>query len=144
MPLLAYQSEDGTAEAYVRCETLASKPKFVIRGGKRLYPALYSQRKHSGAGSKYQYSESNGFIGTEADLRKHMAMDAKLGVQIRYVKAKERISRTGRKMAAYKAVFEGRPEKQRWLKAHKRVDFDAGYGDPVPGDFRKNTPPEFD
>lgn len=81
----------------------------------------------------HQLSMSNGIVGTEAMLKAQMAIDAKLGVPINYVKTHERVNYKGEKVAAYRAEFFGRSHKNRWLRAHGRFDADAGYGDPAPG-----------
>lgn len=90
-------------------------------------------------------SDSNGILGTEQVLNKAKALDAELGVSdgVRYIETIASHNRDGERTAAYKIEFEDRGTRKKWLKAHKRYDADAGYGDPCPGDFRKNTPPEF-
>ena len=62
-------------------------------------------------------------------LAKAKIIDRKLGVSDEY---------EVRGAFAYK-VFSAAPTvrqtKNRWLRAHRWVDHDAGYGDPAPGDF---------
>ena len=62
-------------------------------------------------------------------LAKAKAIDRQLGVSDEY---------EVRGAFAYK-VFSPAPTvrqaKNRWLRAHRWVDHDAGYGDPAPGDF---------
>lgn len=91
-----------------------------------------------------QLSRSNGIVGTEATLRAAMKRDAVLGVSINYVKTHEKIGPNGVKKCAWRAEFGRRSEKNQWLRAHQRVDLDAGYRDPCPGDFRGNYPVESD
>lgn len=79
----------------------------------------------------WQISQSNGFVGTMKEYKKAMEVDHNLGVPIEYLPVRGRNGNT-----AYNAVFADRLQKRRWLKAHKRVDHDACYGDPAPGDFR--------
>ncbi|MHC4235086.1 MAG: hypothetical protein ACYSUQ_08215 [Planctomycetota bacterium] len=93
-------------------------------------------RKHGAEGGYWQLSTSNGVVGPGA-LRKAQELDAKLGVPIDYVATETRNGRT-----AYKAAFTSAAEKRNWLKKHKRVDFDAGFRDPAPGDFRDQFPME--
>ena len=90
-----------------------------------------------------QLSRANGIIGTEADLKRQMKIDAELGVPVRYVKTHESYGPSGQKNCAWQAEFKGRGHKNQWLRRHKRYDADAGYGDPMPGDFRGSVPPEF-
>ena len=82
-------------------------------------------------------SMSNGIVGGKRALARAKAMDAKLGVDdmIRYV------PRGG---GRYDARFNSTANRRSWLRAHGRVDYDAGYGDPKPGDFSRNCPPEFE
>ena len=81
------------------------------------------QRSQPGEQGYWQLSMSNAVgVEQEAQARK---IDAALGVPIDYVK----------KGDTALAAFDSRPQKQKWLRAHKRVDHDAGYGDPAPGDF---------
>lgn len=81
-------------------------------------------------------SQSNGIVGGPDALARAKAMDQKLGVadRIRYVP---------RGAGRYDAKFNNMTDRRAWLRAHKRIDFDAGYGDAAPGDYRRNTPPEF-
>jgi hypothetical protein len=81
----------------------------------------------------WQKSSTNGVCGGEAIKRRAMALDAQLGVPIAY-------ETTG--CGTYLACFKDGPQKRAWLKAHKRVDLDAGYRDPCPGDFRGQYPME--
>lgn len=90
----------------------------------------------------WQLSRSNGFVGTEKDLKKAMKLDAKLGRTINYRKTHESYNQQGQKVAAYAAEFESARHKNNWLRAHKRYDLDAGYNAPCPGDFRNNVPME--
>lgn len=106
--------------------------------GHREILAAPPRRKKAGAADGYwQQSKSNGFAGTEATKRKAMAVDAKLGVSIDY----KPISSRGGK-SAYVACFKSAREKNNWLRAHKRVDFDASYSAPAPGTFRGYVPQE--
>lgn len=91
-------------------------------------------------------SETNGFIGDEGVYKKMLKLDADLGVgdAIRYVKTQEALNRRGNRVAAYKAEFANRADKNRWLRAHKRHDKDAGYSDPAPGTWQNSTPREFE
>lgn len=97
------------------------------------------------AASSPQMSRSNGIVGTKYTLKKAQKLDAELGVAdaVRYVKTHETLNRRGHCVAAYAAEFASRADKNRWLRAHKRVDLDAGYGDPSPGTFRDRMPHEF-
>lgn len=113
---------NGRAERrYVdgRCEPLTRSPR-QVRYGRR--------------DGVWQRSMANGVIGTAETLRKARALDQKLGVPIEY-----HAERPG----VWSAEFQDRAEKRRWLRAHRRVDMDAGYRDPAPGDFRGQYPPEF-
>ena len=98
-------------------------------------------KRHGRSGGAWQYSKSNGIIGTQADLKKQMAADAAAGVSINYRQTHAKVNRKGQKVGAWVAEFGDKYEKARWLKAHHRVDFDAGYGDPCPGDFGGNPNP---
>lgn len=92
-------------------------------------------------------SASNGVMGTEAHLRAAMAQDAALGVDgcVRYIQSSSsRSNRTGEAVGTWHAEFQSKADRNRWLRAHKRVDCDAGWHDPCPGDFRGSTPHEFE
>jgi hypothetical protein len=82
-----------------------------------------------------QLSQANGIVGTQATLDAARKRDAELGVSINYVKTHEKRNARGEKVCAWRAEFTGRSNKNRWLRAHQRVDYDASYGDPTPGDF---------
>ena len=88
---------------------------------------------HSGSkGSYWQLSTSNGCLAS--DVAKMQEMDRAVGApQIDYVEVKPGICKAG---------FAGKGQKNRWLTAHKRVDSDAGYSDPVTGDFKSQVPAE--
>ena len=88
---------------------------------------------HSGSDGQYwQLSTSNGCL--TSDVAKMREMDRAVGApQIDYVETKAGICKAG---------FTGSGQKRRWLKAHKRVDSDAGYSDPCPGDFKSQVPQE--
>ena len=74
-------------------------------------------------GNYYQISSSNG-VPTH-QLAKAKFIDRQLGVPITYLTDG----------ALSYAAFDNKSQKNRWLRAHKRVDHDAGYSDPAPGDF---------
>jgi len=74
-------------------------------------------------GNYYQVSSSNGVPTHQVEKAK--AVDRQLGVPITYLQNGP---------LSY-AAFENRSQKNKWLRAHKRVDLDAGYSDPSPGDF---------
>jgi len=93
------------------------------------------RNKVRGEGGAWQLSESNGIVGNDETLRSAKELDARLGAPIDYVAA-------GR--GRWKAKFDSREQKNHWLKVHKRVDPDAGYSDPAPGDFRGKFPGEFE
>lgn len=105
---------------------------FCARGDK--HPDLKSYRRR---GEVEHVSYSNGVIGGKSALDAAVAMDVKLGVA-------DKIAYRPIGNGAYAAVFSSAKEKAKWMKAHKRVDTNGGYGDPCPGDFRRNTPGEFD
>jgi len=88
---------------------------------------------HSGAkGSYWQLSTSNGCLAS--DVEKMQEMDRAVGApQIDYVEVKPGICKAG---------FTGEPQKNEWLTRHKRVDADAGYSGPCPGDFKSQVPEE--
>lgn len=94
-------------------------------------------KQYGPGGGYWQLSSSNGLMATQRELARAKRLDAKLGVPIDYVPVKSRGGRT-----IYRAGFESRAQKRAWLKAHRRVDFDAGYRDPAPGDFRGTVPQE--
>lgn len=96
-----------------------------------------NRKETTGKRGYWQLSESNGIIGSKKTVKKAAALDAQLGVgsRVDYVQ-------TGPN--AWKAGFRNKADKKAWLKAHKRVDLDAGYSDPAPGDFRGNVPNEFE
>jgi hypothetical protein len=83
-----------------------------------------------------QLSRSNGIVGTQRELRAAMKRDAELGVSINYVKTHEKTNTFGKKVCTWRAEFNDRAHKNHWLRAHERVDLDAGFSDPCPGDFR--------
>jgi hypothetical protein len=113
-----------------------AKVERVFADGARVLLSEPPVGKVAGAeGGYWQLSESNGLIGPDAVRRKAEKLDAKLGVPIDYVPV-------GR--GRWKAGFKSKTEKRAWLTAHKRVDFDAGYRDPCPGDFRGQVPQEFE
>lgn len=78
----------------------------------------------------------NGVVGGPEALRKAQALDRKLGVggNVRYVEIAK---------GAYEAQYDSTADYDKWMKAHKRVNTNAGCGTPCPGDFRRNVPPEF-
>ena len=82
-------------------------------------------------GGYWQRSTANGVVPHRGAIKRAMAADAKVGAPaIDYDKQ-------GR------ACFTSSVQKRQWMRAHKRVDLDAGYKDPCPGDFRDQYPPEF-
>jgi hypothetical protein len=89
-----------------------------------------------------QLSRSNGIVGTLATLRAAQKRDAELGVSINYVKTHEKVGADGKKRCAWRAEFDSRSHKNNWLRKNERVDFDAGYSDPCPGDFADRYPHE--
>ncbi len=74
-------------------------------------------------GNYYQISSSNGVPTHQVAQAK--AVDRQLGVPITYLTDGP---------ISY-AAFDDKSQKNRWLRAHKRVDHDAGYSEPAPGDF---------
>ena len=88
-----------------------------------------------------QLSRTNGFIGTKADLKKAMKVDAKLGVPIRYIATHKSHNQFGEETFAFRAEYKGRSHKNSWLRKTGRYDSDAGYSDPAPGWTK--TSPEF-
>ena len=82
-------------------------------------------------------SVSNGVCGGKAVLANAKAMDTKLGVA-------DRIDYQPVGSGAYKAVFKNAADRSAWLRAHKRVDHNAGYSEPCPGDFRNMYAGEFE
>ena len=106
--------------------------------------ATNETRRTSGRNAKApQLSRANGLIGTEADLKRQMKIDAELGVPIRYIPTHQSYGPDGQKTFAWRAEFTGRSHKNQWLRKHKRNDADAGYSDPAPGYSRGSVPPEF-
>ena len=91
-----------------------------------------------------QLSKSNGLVGTAATLRAQQKLDAQLGVPINYVETHRKVNKFGNTVCAWRAEFNDRAHKNQWLRAHKRVDLDASYGDPTPGDFAGRYPQESD
>lgn len=79
----------------------------------------------------------NGVIGGPATLAKAKKLDADLGVAD-CVKYREVHS------GAYEAVYDSVSNYDKWMHAHKRVNFNAGHGTPCPGDFRGQYPTEDD
>jgi hypothetical protein len=75
----------------------------------------------------WQESDTNGFVGDQRTKAQIVALDATLGVPIEYREVAPNV---------YRARFDDPAHKRKWLRAHKRVDLDAGYRDPCPGDFR--------
>jgi hypothetical protein len=90
-----------------------------------------------------QLSRSNGIIGTKADLRKQMKIDAERGVPIRYVQTHASHGPDGQPTFAWRAEFLSPRHKRQWLRASKRYDADACYLNPPPGTWRDKLPPEF-
>ena len=138
--------EAVTGESYVIVERRNGQTTVTRRfvgGGTEVLQEPPRKKRYGRGGGAWQHSKANGFIGDEKVLKKTMELDASLGVPITYRKTIESTSRSGRKNAAYVAEFTDRVQKRNWLKAHKRYDLDASYGDPVPGQFQGNTPPEF-
>jgi hypothetical protein len=90
-------------------------------------------------------SQSNGFIGDEKVRRKMLRMDAELGVRdcVNYIETHASHTAAGKRVGAYRAEFATRADRNKWLRAHKRFDADASFGDPCPGDFRNKYPSEF-
>lgn len=125
---MRHKKADGTVVETARLATGAviEKKQRCTKGGRT-------------QGGYWQLSQSNGILGTDADLRKAVAMDRQLGVTIDYVKKKTRNGRS-----VWLAAFDSATQKRAWLKAHKRFDLDAGFRDPCPGDFRGQCPPEFE
>ena len=80
----------------------------------------------SGREGYWQLSVSNGVPSRQ--LQKAKRIDHELGVPIDYVQ----------KGPMAMAAFTSASQKRKWLRAHKRVDMDAGYRDPCPGDFVKD------
>ena len=96
---------------------------------------VLSKRTSGRNAEAHQLSQANGIVGTQATLDAAKKRDAELGVSIRYVPTHEKINARGERVCAWRAEFNGRSHKNRWLRAHKRVDRDAGFSDPAPGDF---------
>lgn len=97
--------------------------------------------KRERAAQARQLSMTNGFIGTEADLKRAKELDCKLGVPINYIPTHSSYNQQGEKTYAFRAEFENRTEKNRWLRKWGRFEKDACYSDPAPGWTR--TAPEF-
>ena len=81
-------------------------------------------------------SLSNGICGGRAALAEAKEMDRRLGVS-------DKIEYRPMGNGAYAAVFANPKDKNAWMRANRRVDFNAGYGDPCPGDFRNKYPQEY-
>lgn len=73
-------------------------------------------------------STSNGIVGGPAAKRIHEKLDAELGIRdcVEYVPIGH---------GAYKAKYEDIHNFDRWMRGRRRVNHDAGYGTPAPGDF---------
>lgn len=78
-----------------------------------------------GDGGYWQRSDSNGVPIHQVDAAKKL--DHELGVPIDY-------DEKGR------ACFVDAAEKRRWMRAHKVVNHDPMWRDPVPGDFNYGVP----
>jgi hypothetical protein len=89
----------------------------IVEGGTR------SRALTPSDGDYYQISSSNGVPAHQVEQAK--AVDRQLGVPITYLQDGP---------IAY-AAFDDRSQKNKWLRAHRRVDHDAGYSEPAPGDF---------
>jgi hypothetical protein len=100
---------------------------------------VLSKRTSGRNAEAHQLSRSNGIVGTQATLDAAKKRDAELGVSIDYVQTHSKVNARGEKVGAWRAEFNGRSHKNSWLRAHKRVDRDASYGDPCPGDFGGTT-----
>lgn len=129
MPMYSYTSKDGT-ETTQKFFHMGKAPKalMVEKDGRfesfhRDVAAEWSGRRDVTTATWPQVSLSNAVA--PGDVKRAIEIDARLGVPIGYNKRGL-------------AVFDSRAQKQRWLKAHRRVDHDAGYGDPAPGSFGRN------
>lgn len=111
--ICTYRTADGVKRRFLRDYSTG----VVVEGAVRSRPIRPSD------GNYYQVSSSNGVPSRQ--VAQAEAVDRQLGVPIKYLKDGP---------LAY-AAFDSRRQKQKWLKAHRRVDHDAGCGDPAPGDF---------
>ena len=82
-------------------------------------------------------SLSNGIIGGEAKLEEAKELDRKLGVA-------DRVEYIPQGNGAYRADYKSVGDYEKWMRAHKRVNLNAGCGTPCPGDFWKDAQPEFE
>ena len=110
-----------------RCYSPDSFPRRIRENGETFYLDVAAQQAGVGgvknhAGGVWQRSLSNGCL--PHTIPRRMEEDARVGAP-----AIEYDRKTGH------ALFEGPGQKNNWLRAHKRVDYDAGYNAPVPGDF---------
>lgn len=110
-----HRKADGTTEV-----------ELVDYGTGKVMKSPPRQRTRAGQQGYWQLSISNAVPLHQVEKAKRI--DAELGVSIDYVK----------KGHAALAAFNSPTEKRRWLRAHRRVDHDACYKDPCPGDFRKD------
>ena len=146
-PYFRKNVKDSSQQSYVIVERRHGETTVTRRtvgGGTEVLQAPPRKTRHGRSGGAWQHSRANGFVGDATTLKKMMAMDAKLGVPITYRKTMESTSARGNRNAAYVAEFTDRVQKRNWLKAHKRYDLDASYGDPTPGQFQSQTPREFE
>lgn len=119
-------------DSYIWIEKGKVERRFANGKRERLDRPL-RQTKYGPKGGWWQKSMANGVVPLPGAIKQAKEMDAAVGApRIEYDQ------RTG------EACFSSRAEKNRWLRAHKRVDADAGYRDPAPGDFRDQVPGEFD
>jgi len=126
MTTYSYVSENGTRVD--RKYPMGRAPKRINVDGtwyKLDYGKLGGGLAPSGK-DRPQHSLSNGVLPSQ--IPEAQAMDRRVGApQIQY-------DRRGR------AIFANRFDKNRWLRAHKRIDWDSGYSDPAPGTFRGQVP----
>lgn len=95
-----------------------------VEASKVANPIMRSRRPRPARMGYYRISSSNG-VPTH-QVPQAMKVDHELGVPITYIPDGP---------ISY-AAYDSPQQSVDWLRAHKRVNHDPGYRDPVPGDFR--------
>lgn len=132
--------------SYVIIERRNGDVKVTRRGDDGKAQVLADIPHRSRKANARTVSGSNGFIGDARVLADMKRLDAELGVgdKVKYIETHASHTPDGRRVAAFRAEFDSRPDRKNWLRAHKRVDYDASYSDPTPGDFSGKAPREFE